>query len=428
VLRRALLGGVALLLVSACGESSNLDRDAAVTVQGTLHDVDGAPLASRPVRLGSGVSGLEGGSGFLTVGLFCLSGECSGDFFDARSDDDGSFAFELTGADTQSTFGEAVSFLLSASGEPRGEHPTGPAVAARFRIQTDQLSLPDLQLVDPDLRIEARGASVSATWDDAAPAPYTVGFATPDGLPVWEVTAAERAATVDGRVLEDVTGLVTVGGSRTDAIEGSELAVTWRSSGVAFRGGFGAPPSRGGSCELRSSDGAVVEVDECGLADGSMQPAGLVGTVCAEPTAETPSPPCAPAERVRLRLPEAIPADLLVVRGCTDPCRAAVVGAPGGAVTDVGPISGAFDTVVLGGAPVTAIEVITEDVSSLVEVSAWAPATPGPALLPVDDPTDVLQDTDRAGKDRRWVAAVAVGLIVAVVLVLGRVRGTLRIR
>ena len=425
--RRALLGGVALLLVSACGESSKVDRDATVTVQGTLQDVDGTPLVSRPVRMGSGVSGLEGGAGFLTVGLFCLSGECAGDFFDARSGDDGAFAFELTGADTQSTFGEAVSFLLSTSGEPHGEHPTGPALAARFRIQTDQVTLPALQLVDPNLQIDAQGSTVSATWDGTAPAPYTVGYATADGVPVWEATATEPAATVDGRVLEDVTGLATVSGSRTDAIEGSELEISWRSSGVAFRGGFGPPPSRGASCELRSGDGLVAEVDGCRLADGSWQRAGLPGTVCAPASTGTATTPCAPVERVRIHLPDAVPADLLVVRGCTDPCRAAVVDASQEA-TDVGPVSGPFGTVALRGAPVTAIDIITDDVTSLVEVSAWAPASQGPALLPVDVPAGLVPGGDQADGGRPWVAAVAVALVLGVLVALGPARRRLRAR
>ncbi len=421
---RALLAGLALLLLAAAcsGERSNLDRDAAVSVTGTLQDVDGTPLASRPVRLGSGVSGLEGGAGVLTVGLFCLSGECSGDFFDSTSDDEGAFAFELTGADAQSTFGEAVSFLLTASGPPADDHPVGPAVSARFRIQTEALSLPPLRLVDPALTIAAEGPSVAARWDAAAPAPFTVAYATRAGEPVWEAASTEPAVVLDGRLLEDVTGLATVSGSRTDAVDGSDLTISWRSSAVAFRGGFGAPPSRGAACEVLAAAGAVAELAACSLTDGSFRSPGIPSTVC-PPAGSTPATaPCPIAERVRVHLPSPVPADLVVVRGCTRPCRVAVVAADGG-TTDVGPISGPFGTLPLPGTPVQAVDVVTDDPSNLAEVSVWAPPTESaPALLPVeaDDVAGRAPDDDEP--DRRAPIAVAVVLLVATAVLVGRSR------
>jgi hypothetical protein len=424
VRRRALLAGLAVLLVAACsGERSNLDRDAAVTVRGTLEDVDGTPLAARPVRLGSGVSALEGGAGVLTVGLFCLSGECSGDFFDEQSGDDGAYAFELTGADAQSTFGEAVSFLLTASGPPAGAHPSGPAVSARFRIQTEALTLPPLRLIDPALTVEAEGPRVAARWDAAAPAPFTVTYATTASEPAWEASATEPAVVLDGRVLEDVTGLATVSGSRTDAVDGSDLTISWRSSAVAFRGGFGAPPSRGAACELRSADGAVAELGACPLTDGSFRSPGIASTVC-PPAASTPSTaPCPAAERVRVHLPTAVPADLLVVRGCTGPCRVAVV-APNGSASDIGPISGPFGTLALPGAPVQAVDVVTDDPTSLAEVSVWSPpAEAATGLRPVEADDVAAPATGGAdGPDRRGPIAAAVVLLVGVAILLGRSR------
>jgi hypothetical protein len=419
---RALLAGAALLLVlvGSCAERSNLDRDVAVTVRGTVHDVDGEPLAARPVRLGSGVSDLEGATGALTVGLFCLSGECAGDSFDDRSGEDGSFSFELTGADAQSTFGEAVSFLLSTSGEPRGKHPTGPAVSARFRIQTADLALPTLRLVDPGLRLAADGPAVTASWEADAPAPYTVSYATRDSEPVWEASVAAPAASADGRVLEDVTGLATVGGSRTDAVDGSDLTVSWRSSGVAFRGGFGAPASRGAPCDVRSSAGLATEIAGCPLTDGAFRRSAIPQSVCPEPAGEGTTTSCAPAEGIRVHLPTAVPADLLVVRGCTAPCRAEVVTGDG-AATDVGPVSGAFATVALAGAPVTAVDIITADVTSLVEVSVWAPARQQPALAPVEDEAVRGAPMGDTGRDPRLVAA-------AIVLLLGALAFAIRAR
>jgi hypothetical protein len=422
---RALLAGLALVVLTACsGERSNLDRDAAVSVRGTLQDVDGAPLASRPLRLGSGVSGLEGGAGVLTVGLFCLSGECSGDFFDATSDDDGAFAFELTGADAQSTFGEAVAFLLTASGPPADDHQVGPAVSARFRIQTEALALPPLRLVDPALTITAEGSGVAARWDAGAPAPFTVAYATSHGEPVWKASSTEPAVVLDGRVLEDATGLATVSGSRTDAVDGSDVTISWRSSAVAFRGGFGAPPSRGAACEVVAAGGAIAELAGCSLTDGSFRSPGIPSTVCPSTSTAPATTPCPVAERVRLHLPSPVPADLLVLRGCTRPCRIAAV-AEDGTSTDIGPITGPFGTLALAGTPISTLDVITDDPTNLAEISVWAPPSEAaPALLPVEVDDVAPPGPGDAERDRRVPIAAAVVLLVVTAVLLGRTRGS----
>jgi hypothetical protein len=425
VRRRALLAGLALLVAGACSEQSKVDRDAKVTVRGTVEDVDGAPLSSRAVRLGSGVSGLEGATGALTLGLFCISGECTGDFFDETTDGDGQYAFELTGADTQSAFGEAVSFLLSTSGEPRSDQVTGPVVSARFRIQTEALTLPTLRLVDPRLRLTSEAGSVAATWEATAPGPYALGFTGPGRALVWEVPAADPTATVDGRVLEDVTGLATVAGVRTDQAEGSDVTIRWRSPGLAYRGGFGAPPSRGARCEARAADGPARDLDGCPLTDGSFDGAGMPPSVCAEASAEaggsTVPPACSPVERVRVELPEPVAAELLVVRGCTRSCRASTVAADG-AATDVGPVAGPFATVALGGAPVTAIDIVTSDPSDLAEVSVWGAVEAGPALRPVDDPEALAPDSGDDDEDRRLPAGLATVALVGALVLLYRAR------
>ena len=427
--RRALLVGLALLLGGACTEPSRIDRDAKVTVEGTVEDVDGAPLASRPVRLGSGVSGLEGSAGALTLGLFCITGECTGDFFDAETDADGRYSFELTGADTQSAFGEAVSFLLSTSGEPRDDQTTGPVVSARFRIQTEALTLPTLRLVDPRLRLTAEARTVVARWEASAPGPYALGFTGPGRALVWEASAADPAATVDARVLEDVTGLATVAGVRTDQATGSDVTTHWRSPGLAYRGGFGAPPSRGAACEARAADGLAQALDGCPLTDGSFDVAGVLGSVCAGPAtsagSSTQPPACAPVERVRVHLPRPVAAELLVVRGCSEPCRADTVVADGGTAIDVGPVSGPFATVALGGTRVTAVDIVTTDPTSLAEVSVWGPVAEGPALRPVADPEALAPTTGDDEEDRRVPAALATVALLGALVLLYRLRPAL---
>jgi hypothetical protein len=412
------LAGLALL--AACSEQSNVDPDAAVTVRGVVRDSNGAPLVDRPVRLGSGVTDLEGAAGALTVGLFCLDGACSGDSFDATTADDGTFSIELTGSDTQSSFGEATSFLLSTSASPRGASPAGPAISARFRIQTTDVVLPDLDLLDPSPTLEAAGGAVAMAWDAAmAPGPTTVSFVDPEGTTVWQAQA-DTPLSFDGRVLEDAFGQATVSGSRADAIEGSDVTISWRSSSVAFRGGFGPPPSRGASCELYAADGTMQAIDDCGLTDGALGRGAVPASVCPDEPDVSTTTACAAATRVRVRFPSPIPADLVVVRGCADPCRAAVV--PDGATEsiDAGPMVAGFGTAMLDGAAVAAVDIATPDVPALAEVSVWSPVTGVPALLPIDDPATFGATDD---DERRWPVVAAIGLLLVAGLALGVVLG-----
>lgn len=425
--RRRLIAVVALALVAVgCGEQSNLDPDAAVTVRGSARDVDGSPLGSRPVRLGSGVTGAEGGMAVLTLGMFCLGGECTGDFFDTTTADDGSFAFDLTGEDTRSAFGEATSFLLTTSAEPPRDRPTGPGIGARFRIQTTDLVLPPLELVDPRPSVDDEAGDVVVAWDaTVAPGPYTVSFSDPDGVPVWQAVTTEATSRADGRVLEDLAGRVTVSGSRKGQVEGSELDIEWLSSSAAFHGGFGPPPSRGAPCELHAADGTTEQVERCPLTDGSNRRAGVPAMVCtgrddvdqpgsAQPGSEQPAPPptedCVTASRVRIRLVDPIPADLVVVRGCADPCRVAVVHDRSTAPADVGAVGAPFAAVSLDGTMVTAVDVVTDDVSALAEVAVWVPQPASPSLLVVEDPAGLgpTQPERDASSDDRWRIAVVV--------------------
>lgn len=414
----------ALLLVAACTEQSRVAPDAAIVVSGEVHGTDGAPLADRPVQLGSGVTDLEGGAAVLTVGLFCTGGDCTGDVFDATTGDDGAYRLELTGRDTQSAFGEATSFQLVTSGPPDGEHPTGAAVTARFRIQTTELAMPVLRLVDPDLTLGTESSAVVATWDGgAAPGPYELTFGGAEGKVVWSVTAAEGTVRLDPRLLEDTTGVALVAGGSTDAIEGGDVDIQWRSPGVAYRGGAGAPPSRGASCSVVASDGSSEPLDRCPSTDGDFAPAGVPLVVCPAAGAEDPAA-CGDVERLRVELPTSVPADLVVVRGCAS-CRVTTVD-EGGGVVDAGPIA-AHGTVALDGRPVTAVE-LTGDLDELAEVSVWTPLPEGTVpLASVDDPekaAGALADGTGGGGGNGWwpwfVGGLALAAAVGVGIALGR--------
>lgn len=416
---RALRLAAVVVLLAACAEQSNVDPDAQVVVEGTVRDVDGSPLDGRPVRLGSGVTDAEGGLGFLTLGLSCLGGACSGDFFDTTTDDQGAYRFQLTGSDTRSGFGEAVSFLLSTSAEAPEGRPIGPEVSARFRVQTTALAMPTLALADARPVLAGDAGTVTATWDaDAAPAPYRLAFFTSDRAALWEVAAAEPTVELDGRVLEDATGVALVSATRTDAVEGSDLDIVVRSSGVGFRGGFGPPPSRGVACQLRSERIAGAPLDRCPVTDGAHTGAGPPSFVCPEDGETTSTTTCEDAAAIRVLLRDPSPAQLVVVRGCADPCRVATV-AGDGTVSDVGPVSGPFGTVRLDERPIAAVDIVTADVSMLTEVSVWPAVQVDSPLLPLADPGSLLPEPGGEDDDGdRWLPAVAAIVLLGVALIL----------
>lgn len=380
--RRWIGAGAALLVLAAsagaCGEQSRVAPDATITITGRVVGPDGSPVADRPVRLGTGITDGEGAFAVLTLGLSCTSGACTGNVRDATTDAEGRYTFSVEGRDTQSTFGEAVSVLVSATGAPKPSEVSGPLASARFQVQTAQLELPVLALVDPALTLEAAGGVV-ARWASPRGGPYELSFEDGDELPVWLVRTGESTATVDPRLLEDTAGRAVIGGQYEDAVEGSTVALQWRSPGVPFAGGAGVPPSRGRACRYVDAAGtAFAATDGCGLTDGDL------AVAAAPPPCPPGSTTCAAPTTAVVDLGTPVPAELVVVRGCTSGC-AVEVSADGTTFRPAGAVSDDFGAVVLDAQPVTAVRVgLGAAIPGLREISVWGPA-PRESLVPVDD-------------------------------------------
>lgn len=422
--------GAALLAFAttagACSDQSRVAPDATITITGQVLGPDGAALAERPVRLGTGITDGEGAFAVLTLGLSCTTGACTGNVRDATTDAGGHYAFTLEGRDTQSSFGEAVSVLVSATGSPSSTQVSGPLASARFQVQAAELELPTLALIDPGLVLEA-GDGVVAHWSSPRVGPYELTYEDGREVPVWLVRTAESAATIDARLLEDTAGRAVVGGAFEDAIEGSDVEMRWRSPGLPYAAGAGAPPSRGRSCHyLDPSGGTYAAQQGCDLTDGDL------ATTAAPP----PCPPgntasCAPAASAVVELGESVPAELVVVRGCQGGC-AVEVSADGTTFRPAGAVSDDFGTVALDGQPITAVRVGVGSWSpGLREVSVWAQA-PGAALRSLDeDGREELAapygaaDGDDGGLPVPLVAVAVVavaGALVGVGIALGRRR------
>lgn len=424
--------GIAL---AACGEQSRVDPNAVVRVSGAVQLPDGSPLADRAVKLGTGISEGEVGLALLTVGLSCTSGNCRGDRFDATTGDDGSYAFQLKGSDTQSSFGEAVSVLMSASAPPASSQVSGASISARFKVQTEDVRLPTLTLVDPGLALTG-DTDVRATWSTPAAGPYTLAFETSEEI-VWQTVSASPSATVDPRLLEDSSGRTVVFAERADEILGSPVTIRWRSPGTAYAGGFGPPPSRGQPCRYADGTGTVgPEVRPCGLTDGDLASTATSPSLCpatSGPATSTPATaPCPQATSVVVSTGAAVPGQLVVVRGCTGGC--AVETSPDGTTfTPVGSVSDDFGALALDGRPVVAVRVGLGAQETLREVSVWGPRPAKPALRPIGaDGREKLEDgfgggaPDTDGGVPTWLVAAAAALAAAalagVAYVLGRRR------
>jgi hypothetical protein len=389
---------------------------------------DGQPLRQRPVRMGAGITNGELGLAIFTLGLSCTTGGCSGRTFDTTTDANGAYSFTLKGSDTQSLLGEAVDEAVVATGAPGPQQVSGASTAATFRVQVNDVHLPVLDLVDPGLTI-ASAAAIDAHWSTPQPGPYDLTFETTATTPIWRVTTLESGATIDRRVLEDSSGRVVVSGSKEDAVAGSTVDIRWRSPALGFVGAGAAPPSRGRPCHFLSTSGTALDASTCALTDGNLVRADALASVCPTPTSQGTA--CEAAASVDIALRDPTPAELVVVRGCTDTCAVAV-STDGTTFAPAGAVTGDFGTLALDGASVVAVRVSITPTTHLREVSVWGPLPPASPAADASSPSAVDRVRSAFGigghsHSSRTVLAIVAAVIAALVLaaigfVLGRRR------
>ena len=423
--RGVALAAVAVALaVGACSEQSRVDRNAEVRIEGRALEPGGGALAGRPVHMGSDVTGGEVLTAVLTLGLSCVDRGCGGTPFDTTTAEDGTFGITLKGGQTQSSFGEARTQLVSTSAAPSGQQVSGAAVSARFRVQTTHVRLPTLQLVDPglDTRVEQ---DLLARWSTETAGPYELTVESDEIVPVWRVTSAAGEASIDRRVLELDAGRIVVSGKTADAVEGSDVELRWRSPGIGIHGVGQAPPSRGRPCRYLVPSGRVVDHGACGLTDGRLGVPATTpsGCVASDPSSTTASTQCERPTAVDISLSGTVPAELIVVRGCEQPCAVAV-SADGTTFREVGDAATEFATVPLDGSAITAVRVglPAGPTSELREVSVWA-ARPDLRGQPRLDALRDLFSGRSESSNRRGLLAVAAALLALVLVATGFVIG-----
>jgi hypothetical protein len=408
--------------VVACGETSKVDPDAVVSISGQIRAPSGDPLADRPVRLATGASGSDLALAVVTLGLACAADICDDTVRTARTQDDGAYRIEVKGRDTQTSFGNVRTQMLSASAAPTGLQVSGPSVAARFVVQTERVQLPPLRLVDPGLSLEAAPGQAVASWTPARGAPYTLAFETDSVVPVWQVTTAEPTATVDSRVLEGSSGRVVLSGQVADQIEGSDLDVTWRSPGLGYAT-EGAPLSRGATCRYgspRSASPNDAGAVGCGLTDGDLFSTDPPTSNCPKRPSQSGSRrPCKTPRNATIEMDSAVTSDLIVVRGCEGTCLVEVS-------TDgrrYRPVGSATDSFADMPVPATSVRSVRVGLGTagLREVSIWGPETQlEPGLEPVseaevDELRSPYEDGEPTGSSRPIVVVIGALLVIVVI-------------
>ncbi len=207
---------VLALVLAGCGETSNLDRSAAVVVSGRVLRADGTPAGGVPVALEREPSVGEIFTGLVVIPLTlftaCLTDPpaalCRGRSVKrTKTAADGTYSFNMTGDDTQTAFGNARSFTLTTG---TGEQ-AGPAVTANFKIQTEALVLPDLQLWQPAVTV----APGRIGWSPPADGEYRVGLEDTAGQLVWTFESPRAEVVFDPRILEDTAGSLAVSARTT---------------------------------------------------------------------------------------------------------------------------------------------------------------------------------------------------------------------
>jgi hypothetical protein len=291
--------------------------------------------------------------------------------------------------------------------------------------------LPRLELVDPSLAVTGQ-QDVTAQWSTPRAGPYELTFEVAKEVPVWRTVAAQSPATVDPRLLEDTSGRAVLAGTFDDAIEGSDVTLTWRSPGVAYVGGMGPPPSRGMPCRFMDGAGASTPRQECALTDGDLTTAASPGPpVCAEVARATTTTGCAGATWAVVDLTRPVPAELVAIRGCEQGC-AVEVSEDGTTFRPVGTAGKDFGAIDLDGRPIASVRVsLAEFGARLREISVWGPRPSRPALR-----TIAARDQDRLRRPftgepdgrgaRSWLMWLALALAGAALLAVGFALGRRR--
>ncbi|HEX3607073.1 MAG TPA: hypothetical protein VH134_14215 [Candidatus Dormibacteraeota bacterium] len=428
---------------TACAPASRVAPAATVAVHGVVHAPDGSPAVGLRVGL---VKQLDAGELLggvfvigVSLGLACFGGgPATPDICSHQPSSvtgrDGRFRFSLNGGDTQNSLGRASTFSVVTSLPAAAGELIGPSTSEDLELQATDLEVPALRLWRPPVAVAPAGATVGVSWtapaaDYGGSPAYGVRFQDAATLPIWTFAGAHPGGALDARLLEDSHGGALVEAHTEMPATGTSARFTYRSAAVAYRGGAGAPPSRGRPCGI-STGPEPPALRSCALTDGDLVHPALPAAAAPSVPAGTPT---APAGHGEVDMGAAVPVTLVVVRGCAG-CQ--VEGSTDGASwTAMGTVPGEPGAVEPPGGRAVARYVRTGGGSgptALRELSVWTTAAvtgaPAGAGGPAPPPGGGGAPSATApGTDYRPLAVGLVALALAVAaltVVLGRRRPT----
>lgn len=277
----------ALTLIAGC-TSSSVDPDATVQISGRALDASGKPLSGARVLLlkeadiGEVVLGTTLAIG--TLSTVCLLPEPPPICRKARTttaDEDGRYAFELKGSDTQGTLGTEATLNVVFSG-PRARGST----TVSFTAKDTSVTLPDARLWRAAPEVTQPSGRIGLSW---TPLPQAAGsdreyfaqlFESTTEAATWSQPATGDQASIDPRLLEDRSGSVAVGATATLAAGSGtgDVRASYLSTRLPVQATAGAPPSRGRACApVTGPDARLADpASTCPVTDGDLAtPAGL---------------------------------------------------------------------------------------------------------------------------------------------------------
>ena len=284
-------------ILGVLGSSTARTGEAAASLTGTMYAQDGRPAAgvqvtlSRSTSVGDAIFGLL--ATVFSFGLACITSSvqlCQNNSASLTTRSDGRYSFNFR---TTTSFGNPADFSLTATAPPAPGELRSPSVSAAFKLTSDNGALPDLHLYRPTLAYAGDRLRGHLNFDPlpaagGAPSEYQFTFADAGGTVIRQVSPASPGQELDARLLEDVTGTISV---TTSAVVGG-ARLNYQSQAVAFAGSAGAPMSRSRSCGLLTGAAAPTAESPCGLTNGDLaRPAFLASEVPQGTCAGAPATP-----------------------------------------------------------------------------------------------------------------------------------------
>lgn len=269
MMRRRLWTAVwCLLAVSGCVQTA-LNPNDKVTVTGTALAEDKSPIASADLSLRRAVTST------------CLSPP---EFAKLKTDAQGAFSHNLTGADTQKD-DVALCFRLVPPSSVRGATAT-----VDFLMQVTKVEVPTVQLWTGSPTATSTGSGAQVVFTDLSASHGLSGLKftadlTSGGGAVWSISDASSPVVLSAAVLEDFSAVsATLATSNQVKGSGTTFILRYQSDSVDVPLGTLVPVSRGADCTYNKAP-TVCPLTDGKLAKNALDAASEVKVTLAAPKA-----------------------------------------------------------------------------------------------------------------------------------------------